>query len=260
MENLATFLTNIIYWKWILLVNEFNEISYAKYIIENGFLTNRKLYEINILSKYYYYLKQSSEEVEKNIILFCEKNITNFSYARYIDKITKIVKNSKKTPISEVSKIDIYKEEINFILSFNEDRYFNQVLLSLFMMKKIRLFLNQKSYLNYKYSKFSKYCGLRETKDIYKIIKKLEDYNLVRVCRNSNLEILFDVCSSGDVAFSIKDFYSPYKYLKNYLGEKRYFECEHCGKMVQLKSNRQKYCKECSRIVNILKTMERKRV
>lgn len=47
-------------------------------------------------------------------------------------------------------------------------------------------------------------------------------------------------------------------YYLEYLGIGRYTRCEECGCIVEKKSNRQKYCTDCARIVNIRKTNSKK--
>lgn len=89
-------------------------------------------------------------------------------------------------------------------------------------------------------------CGLSSPKVLYPILRRLEQLGFIRVCRNSNLEILFNVdASNSPTVIEVNDFDNIYAYYHNYLGKGRYVECSSCGKMVRVKSNRQKYCKDC---------------
>lgn len=243
------------------MVNEYNEISYAKKMLDSGFLTNKRMYELNILAKYFFYLGYKPKEVQERVVDFCNNYFDSFSEAKYFDKIQSILNNARKMPIIEVGTIQITEKEVEFINSIKEPFKFNDVLFCLLVIKKIREKLGQQPYLNCKYTKFTKSCGLSSPKVLYPLLRRLEQLGFIRVCRNSNLEILFNVDASNSPAvIEVNDFDNIYAYYHNYLGKGRYVECSSCGKMVRVKGNRRKYCNECARIINIQKTLERKKV
>lgn len=243
------------------MVNEYNEISYAKKMLDSGFLTNKRMYELNILAKYFFYLGYKPKEVQERVVDFCNNYFDSFSEAKYFDKIQSILNNARKMPIIEVGTIQITEKEVEFINSIKEPFKFNDVLFCLLVIKKIREKLGQQPYLNCKYTKFTKSCGLSSPKVLYPLLRRLEQLGFIRVCRNSNLEILFNVdASNSPTVIEVNDFGNIYAYYHNYLGKGRYVECSSCGKMVRVKGNRRKYCNECARIINIQKTLERKKV
>lgn len=89
-------------------------------------------------------------------------------------------------------------------------------------------------------------CGLSSPKVLYPILRRLEQLGFIRVCRNSNLEILFNVdASNSPTVIEVNDFDNIYAYYHNYLGNGRYVECSSCGKMVRVKGKWRKYCNEC---------------
>lgn len=243
------------------MVNDYNEISYAEYIIKNGFLTKRRMYELGLISKYYIMNGNTDNEIFDILVDFCNKYFEEFNVSRYFDKLKSIIKKSKSAPIHEIGSISITNNDINFIASYDGTPRFHTVLFSLLVIKKIRIILGQPQYLNYKYSKLSKVCGIGVTKNIYPIIKELEDLGLIRICRNSNIEILFSVDMSNEsgIVFEVHDFDSLYCYYRNYYKLGKYIECSCCGKMTVVGSNRQKYCPKCSREINIKQTIERRR-
>ena len=228
------------------MVNEYNEISYAKKMLSSGFLTNKRMYELNILAKYFFYLGYKPKEVQERVVDFCNNYFDSFSEAKYFDKIQSILNNAKKVPIIEVGTIQITEKEVEFITSIKEPFKFNDVLFCLLVIRKIRDKLGQQPYLNCKYTKFTKSCGLSSQKVLYPILRRLEQLGFIRVCRNSNLEILFNIdASNSQTVIEVNDFDNIYAYYHNYLGKGRYVECSSCGKMVRVNGNRQKYCKEC---------------
>lgn len=230
-------------------------------MLDSGFLTNKRMYELNILAKYFFYLGYKPKEVQERVVDFCNNYFDSFSEAKYFDKIQSILNNARKMPIIEVGTIQITEKEVEFINSIKEPFKFNDVLFCLLVIKKIREKLGQQPYLNCKYTKFTKSCGLSSPKVLYPLLRRLEQLGFIRVCRNSNLEILFNVdASNSSTVIEVNDFDNIYAYYHNYLGKGRYVECSSCGKMVRVKGNRRKYCNECARIINIQKTLERKKV
>lgn len=230
-------------------------------MLDSGFLTNKRMYELNILAKYFFYLGYKPKEVQERVVDFCNNYFDSFSEAKYFDKIQSILNNAKKVSIIEVGTIQITEKEVEFINSIKEPFKFNDVLFCLLVIKKIREKLGQQPYLNCKYTKFTKSCGLSSPKVLYPILRRLEQLGFIRVCRNSNLEILFNVdASNSPTVIEVNDFDNIYAYYHNYLGKGRYVECSSCGKMVRVRGNRRKYCNECARIINIQKTLERKKV
>ena len=228
------------------MVNEYNEISYAKKMLNSGFLTNRRMYELNILAKYFYYIGYKPKEVKTKVIEFCNTHFENFNEAKYFDKIESILANAKKNSIVEVGSISITDKEIEFIQSLKETNKFNEVLFCLMVIKHIREKLGQQTYLNCKYSKFSKMCGLSSTKAIYPILRRMEELGLIRICRNSNVEILFNVNTThGKPILAVNDFDNICAYYRNYTGKSRYIECQSCGKMVRVSGKWRRYCKAC---------------
>lgn len=242
------------------MVNEYNEISYAESMLENGFLTNRRIYELNILSKYFFHTGNTMEDVQKKVLEFCYKNMKDFNENKYSDIICSVLKNAQKTKIIELKEIPVTEKDIEFINSFNEDKKFKEVLFCLLIIKKIRNILGQNPYLNYKYSKFAKMCGIRQTKDIYPILKRLEDSGLVNVCRNSNLKINFEISEENTkTIFAVRDFNSSFSYYRNYMKLGKYKECENCGRIIKVVGNRKTYCSDCAKKIKLKQTAECKK-
>lgn len=228
------------------MINEFNEISYAEAIIKSGFQTNRRMYELNILAKYYFWKGKKPKEVYNLLIDFCQQNFEEFNETKYFERIQSIVKNAQRVEIHEAGSIPVSNSDLAYIESLGKDEKFNRVLLGLMAMKKIRRSIHQEEYLNCKYSKFARYCKLPRTKDIFPIIKELSDLGAVRVCRNSNLQLLMPI-SYDDTVFTIHDFYNVGSYWSSYKKKGKYTHCECCGKLIRVKGVWRKYCSECFR-------------
>lgn len=232
------------------MINEYNEISYSKYLLKNGFLTKKITYELFLLAKYYFYLGNSKVKTRENIFEFCRNYIPKFNETLYWEKINKIIKNAEKSKIIELDKIPISKNDIQLINSFNLTKKEETVFFCLIVIYKIRELMGKKKYLNIKYSKFSKMCGLNSTKEIYPIMRKLENLNIIRICRNGDAEFLFELKNESPVFF-ISDINSSHLYFKQYKYGLNIKECAVCGKVFVSHGNRAKYCSSCSKKVKM---------
>lgn len=239
------------------MINEFNEISYAKKMLDNGFLSNKKMYEISVLSKYFFFLGYSQQDVKDSVFDFCQKNLEKFNQSKYNEKINKIINTSQKNKIVEIGSIPIYESDKEFVESIGESQQFKQVLFGFIVYSKIREKLKQKKFLNIKYSRFSKSCGISNTKDIFPILKRMEELKLIRICRNSNCEILFNVQECGNKISDINDIDFIFGYFRNIFENKnKYKECSVCGKMIYITNNKRKYCSRCAKEIKIRNTIQ----
>lgn len=93
----------------------FDEKKYAEKILEEGFSRFMSLKDLIILSKYFYYLDNSSAQIKKNLINFCKKYNPEFNNIIWDWKLDKAISSSKKYGLRFEQKVNINKEEIEFI-------------------------------------------------------------------------------------------------------------------------------------------------
>lgn len=227
------------------MINIYNEIEYAQKILENGFVTRRKLYELSILAKFYYSQGKDKQEIFNLLVDFCNKNMENFNKVLYFDKLSNIVNTSKNTPIKNIKFIGINQKDIDII-----DKLPNieckKVLTSIIVLCKIKHRTTGGKYVNIKYSRLSRTSHIKSTSKIRDILHELVNQKIINICINGAIEYLGDITDDDEYLFIVKDFDNIGLYIMNYINH-RYIECEECGKMMRKKNNSNKFCNECAK-------------
>lgn len=227
------------------MINIYNEVEYAEKIINDGFITRRKLYELSILAKYYFSKGKSKNEVFDLLVKFCEDNMENFNKILYFDKLNNIINTSKNTPIKNIKYIGINKNDMDIIEKMPNIEL-KKVLTSIIVLCKIKHRTTGGKYINVKYSALSKMSHIKSTSKIRELLYNLVKLDKINICINGAIEYLGDITDDDDYLFIVKDFGNIGLYLMNYMNHK-YIECEECGTMMRKKNNSNKYCNECAK-------------
>ena len=120
---------------------KYNEKIYAEEIIKRGFITNRKIKELQILSKYLKYKGMSIKEIEEYIINFCNKNISEFDYSIHFRMVNKVINYCKKPTnnLLIINSICVYQEEIEYVNNLDLSDIHKKVLFGLIIQNKINM-------------------------------------------------------------------------------------------------------------------------
>jgi len=258
---------------------KYNELAYAVEVYEKGFLTKYFATELRLLVLYYRdVLELKPKEREFKIYEFCKKYIPNFRKEKFYRIINKALNNGmkKEQKLISISKIDIYKTEIDYINSLNVNQDYKKVmftfLVQLRLNKIIFEYRHEGEEYNMSYFKggVKKYNNIKRISNIPakmllndEVINALEKLNLVTIVHKGTIILNYiDNCKQkGDVLFSITDFDNIGLYLDYYNGENGVIKCENegCKKLIKKKSNNQKFCIDCAKKVEKENSVERKR-
>jgi len=238
------------------MVSEYNEITYAKTVMEDGFQTNKMVHELYIVARYLYSVTKDKDEVRKYIVDFSKKHINGFNEIRYFDKIEDVVSSSSDREPRELGCVHVTDNEISFIKNFSDDKKIQQVIFGYLVVLKVRKAFGQKLYQNIKDSKFAKMCGLYKTSILYDIMNELESSGIIKHTRYLDNEILMEEIE-GTPEITVRDIDNCYRYWKMYNGDGKYMECQVCQSIIPRTTNNQKYCIDCSKKINIAKTIEK---
>lgn len=252
----------------------YNEKEHLKEILEEDKLIKNEWYTLVLLTKYccleHYTEKEALEFINEHLSLIIPR-YKPLEYKEMINKSIKAFLYRDNIVLSDVKKIPIYKEEIEFIESHIIKENYQKVAFGYLCYRKI---------LNYSYDRQdtiipSKY----KTNDIFKVsnmtqtgfkalevICKLLDYGVLKQMdfyrdykgklRVNSRDNRLDVCNyikfEGEVAFEVeaKDFENLGLVWLLYKGNKKVKRCERCGNLIQAKGKeRTKYCKECAKAI-----------
>ena len=223
--------------------------------LHNGYIEyNNPTATIIVLAKHYLYEGKTSGEVYNIINDFMCQYYKDYIMMDWIDLIKRIIRSIKKKGDFSLYKVDevvVYQSELQQIRNINNLRL-EKIAFVLLVYAKIFNKINKKdtNWVNAPYDDVfadAKISANSLDKDL--LVYKLKMLGLVKPsmkCNSENIKVLF-VESDGEPAIVIKDFRNfVYEYLK-YFEPNKYTECQNCGVLVHIKSNKQKYCSKCAR-------------
>jgi ABC-type antimicrobial peptide transport system permease subunit len=264
---------------------KYNELAYVEKIYNNGFQTKHLPTEIRLLVLYFRdILEYKPKEREYKIYEFCKKNIPNFRKERFYTTINKALRagEKKNQKLITISKIDIYKTEVDYINSLDVNQDYKKVLFTFLVQKKLNKIVyeyknnnknnNKNNDNNNEYNMLyfkggtKKYNNIKRISNIPikillndEIVNTLAELKLITIIHKGTilLDYIQNCRQEGDIVFTINDFDNIGLYLDFYNGIKGVIKCENCNKIIKPKNNKQKYCEECAVDVDRIKAKER---
>lgn len=224
----------------------FDEVKYAENIIRNGCSKKYILVDFKILAKYFLQYKKYPEERTMEEMLFILKEKQSIIPINFLPlKIQASIKYAKNETLRESDIIPITSTELDRVNELPE--YLRELaFIYLFLMKWNKEddgFFIDKSDIK----KLLKQNNLTNTKiNIYDgELERLDFINFVDYRRKEKIRVSCVENNSSPV-INIEDFENAVLYYRKYCG-KRVIECEDCQSLVEVKGNRQKYCKNCAK-------------
>lgn len=230
-----------------------NEYQYVEEILNNPkgikIDTTKK---IIVLIKHYKEKGMNREQILYTIQDFMSNNYPEFNLSMWDGFLRKLVKTyaCKKYSLRKIDKIDIYKEEMDYIRGF-KDAKLERILFIMLVYAKIGGF---NGWINTDIANVFKDSKTSSTKkNMYLYIHKLKEKGIVDIQkqvdgRNVRIDFMKD---KGEVVISITDFRDSIMDYYKYIGQKvKVCEGEGCNKRIlikNIKNTSQKYCKECQR-------------
>ena len=221
-----------------------------------------------------YYKSQGFKPVvrKKLIYEFCEKYITNFNRAKYY-KIINTALNygaKKHNNLICIENIKVTKNELDCILSLDVDYKLKKILFTLLVQNKINkriceINFGKSSDFNFfggskiKFKEIKEVSKVPQNYNINKAIYTLGNLGIVEIKNRGKIDLyfLYNIENCEDVVLELTTFDDIGYYLDFYCSESNVIKCV-CGKFIKKNNNKQKYCKDCAREINISQTSNRK--
>lgn len=224
----------------------FDEVKYAENIIQNGCSKKYILVDFKILAKYFLQYKKYSEEKTMEEMLNLLKNRQSIIPINFLPlKIQASIKYAKNESLKkseaiivtageleEIDKLPKHLKELAFIYLFlmkwnkENDGFFAD-------KSDIKKLLKQTNITN---TKLNIYDGELERLGFISFI----DY------RRKEKIVVKEIDENPIEKLNILDFENAVLYYRKYCG-KKVIECIDCNSLVEVRSNRQKYCKVCAK-------------
>jgi len=241
---------------------KYNELEYADIIYNNGFQSKYISTELRLLVLYFRdVLDMKIKEREFSLYKFCNEYISDFkkeNYYKIINKALKIGLNKQQKLIT-ISKVDIYKSELDYINSLEINQEYKKVMFTFLVYLKLNKTIYEYKYnkvyiMQYFYGGKIKYNNIKNISNIPKymslndeVINTLDNLQLVTILHKSkiSLDYIKNCIPEGEIVIEVRDFENIGLYLDHYNGIKSVIKCQKCQKIIKVKNNRQKYCEEC---------------
>lgn len=224
-------------------------------IINKKSVSDNTYADLILLIKYYYsQAKKSNKKLKTKEVIaelqeYLKPQYDNYQSVDWYNRLEKLIKKYKNTPLYDVDSIPITDAELTTIKSIKNKKLEKIAFASLVLAKYYNL-KNEKNndYVNVEYSVIFGLARVTATV-MYEqpsLLHELKERNLVQRSNridNPNFRVLF-IDDDSPVVLHITDLRElGYQYLK-YKGEK-FIECAECGVLLRKKNNATKYCPAC---------------
>lgn len=242
----------------------FKEKDRAEFIIGKGEVGSYIKSDISVLLKYYKSLDISKKDAICEVKKILKKTMSSFDISERYDGVIKSIADKsyhKDSKLVHVDKVDIYKEELEFINNLDVKYSLKKILFTLLVYKKVEFEItNHKCNMNYYSDNDYKRRNLKliygSTMKLDESVFELSKLDLLQNGYNSDIKLFFidKIAELGktEVVYEVNVFENSALYfdLYNNRGSK-IKPCQNCGMMFKPKSNAGKYCKNCAKEVKI---------
>ena len=252
----------------------FDEKKYAERILRNkeyGTLKNQGQERCAIV-RYLKFDKGYSDEDILNVLSKIPMHGGDALTKQHKNEIySRIIEKAPKYEYVKDIEVKIYKSELDIINSITNENRRNLLFCSLVYYKWGQHIFSENFYSKVServmvleddenISKISKIMKLRKDERfaLYRELY-LKKYYIQDIIKSKNyFYIPFAKDDGEDVVMNINSYGNILGELYLYNKEQGYKRCENCGEVIKKNNNKQKYCNNCSRIVNIEKTKKNK--
>ena len=246
---------------------KYDEENYAKLIIKEGFQSGFIKYELLVMVKYLKKIGKKKKETVEFIYDFCEKHIEGYNKVKYYKVIDGAIRDGRKknNNLIVVEKIDIMKNEMEYIDNLNIEHEYKKILLTLIVSKKISMEIHKiqsedndiklSFYFDgtrKKYSEIFKQSNIVGNYKINDMINDLVDKEIITSVIKGNIILSYaeNIKKGGDIYYSLltKDFENVGYVFDYYKGVNKVKMCEgeNCNRLIKGTSNNIKYCNNCA--------------
>lgn len=228
----------------------FDEVQYAENIIRNGCSKKYILVDFKILAKYFLlHMGYSDDKTREQMLQILkdgqsiiplnylpQKIDLSIKYAKTEKLKTSLPINITQTELDRIQNLPEHLRELAFIYLFftkwnkDDDGFFIE-------KSDLKKLLKSTSITN---SKLNIMDGELERLKVIDFI----DYRRKEKVKSTIIE------DKSQNIIEIKDFENALLYYRRYCG-KKVIECVDCGSLVEVKGNRQKYCKCCAKKIKV---------
>ena len=224
--------------------------------------------ELKILALYYRDKGMPPKKRKAILYEMCNKYIEGFNRVNFFKLINSVVtySSNKKNKLIDIDHILVTSTSLNYIDNLDVDYLCKKLLFGFIVFDKLgkvkwtienekesnneHFFANNpSSYRNLTKSLSINKSVLRKYgyQKIYEVTHYLISKRLLEdTINNTKLLFLYNIPIDDDISIEIKNYDNVGLYYDLHSGTKNVKKCENCSVPIKVKSNRTKYCQECS--------------
>ena len=233
-----------------------NEKKYIEYVIENKKVQEgiSDKYLIKMLIRYLRNTYTKKDLIEHIHNLCKAFEIKYYEEYEFYNKIKKYIKEEERNPIKlrDIEYIPLLQEELDIIKQCEKDRE-KKFLFVCYIMARF----NNSDWINIDDKDLFKMANISlSCKDRQLFIHDMIQKGYISQARKNTNNSLKIKRLNGEETVKVIDFNNMGNFILAYL-KPNYIQCEKCGKLVKINSNRQKYCTVCYTEINELDAKNR---
>ncbi len=230
-----------------------NEKAVLDRALDDGIIEDKTTTTIRVLAKHYFSIGQNKKQVVSSIDNFMSNNYKGYIFTKWQEIIKKMVNSiyrNKNYDLLQINNINVSKKEVDTIQSIR-DLNLEKLAFVLLVYAKLfnKIYGKERDWIKTNIKDILEDAAINANEvEGALMIKVLNDMGLVypsKIVDSTDIKVLF-TDSQGDVGIEVSDFENIVLYYLKYVGDE-IGDCVVCGKLIELASNSQKYCKECYR-------------
>lgn len=238
-----------------------NERKYAEDMLHSEEFPSKPKEALNRLVRYYKAVGYDKKRVRKLLEEFLLQRDPSIPLVKWQKTIDRAVKAQWKFDLVEIDSIQITKKEMAICdgLFYREER---RLMFALICFAKFYNTISEANngWVNQMDTEIFNTANVKKTVRMQSaMLASLRDRGLIEFSSrvdNINIRVVcLDQDEESEVALDVTDFIDLGNQYLRYHGES-FMSCNMCNHLVRRQNNRQRYCKDCAKKINIKKTYE----
>lgn len=226
-----------------------DERAWAEDALSRLELGPKPMATIGRIARYYYAEGYTKKEIPKLLMDFLIKCDPDIQKTMWEDLTELAAKHADKYPLIDISGVTVYKEELDTIAGL-QSRVLRKLMFTLLCLAKYSNAINPKNnnWVNFAAKDIFSIANIKTTTTRQSLLIndlwRSEMVGYSSAINNVNMYVKI-LKTEGEEILTITDFRSLGNQYLQYT-EGGFIQCECCGEMIRLLSNRQRYCANCA--------------
>lgn len=233
----------------------FNEEEEAKTVLKTGKINKKPSLTLRPVIKYLHSLGKNKEQIRQDVEEFMSENFPEYISSKWSDILDGLVNTYTKDGVKmiKIDSINITEKELEYISSLNDIKL-EKLAFVILVYYKVKSQMSNKTsseaWINFNNSEIFREAKIRlRIIDQSLMLHKLKNTGAIEISKsvsNESVKINY-INEESPSLIQISDFREIVLNYLRWKGVARIGVCEHCAKLIELKSNKTTYCNQCKK-------------